>query len=113
MELERIGDLYIVRGSEDSIQRGTFGFCLYNPEEPDGHIETREGPFPLYGTTKSHKYLLEIAKTYFDCGDIPRQSNWIVASEGLGVSKDLVRPETILKKEDRTPLEAFVIGGPQ
>lgn len=111
LEIERVGDLFVVRGSEDSIQRGTFGFCLYRSEEPDSYVDTREGPFPRYGATPSFDYLVEIARTYYESGDIPRKTNWLVGSNGLGVSKTHIRPELVLETGDTRPLEVFAKGG--
>lgn len=108
LELERIGDLYLISGSEDSVERGTYVFSVFRSDAPDDFLETSEGTFPLYATLESFPHVCEIALKYFATGDVPRNIRWLVLSEGFGLSKRMIRTDSIIEVGDMRPLEVLV-----
>jgi len=108
LELEKIGDLYLISGVEDSIERGKYVFSVFRSDAPDEFLETSEGTFPLYATLESFPHVCEIAMKYFATGEVPRNVRWLVLSEGFGLSKRTIRTDSIIEIGDMRPLDVLV-----
>ena len=109
LDINASDSAFAIVGMEDSKQRGTYGFCYLDLTKTSKLIVASGEYYPEYCTTDDVSVVVQIARKYFQTGDLDRSVTWHVARQGLGGKKeDIPQTEILLANDDKVTLETLL-----
>jgi hypothetical protein len=90
MEFEWSDGRFAIVGCEDSLERGSFGFCLLKEQGSDDMRSFGIQAYPDYCTTSDLKLVAAVARTWFEFGELTRSVSWFVGNRNIGRKRDQI-----------------------
>lgn len=95
-------------GSEDSRERGCFGFVMIGEEKSSELIKIQDEEIPRYAITTNMDLAREIAYEFGVSGEPCRKVDWHVASSGLNRPLDQIQNDEILRAGSSDDLKTIL-----
>lgn len=94
---------FAILGAEDS-ERGSFAFQLHDPHGESRLVNAEVYELPVSAFTRDREFVVAIASTYFETGELDKRSSWLL---NIHTGGEMVYDVCIAGGEERT-LEAFI-----